>query len=148
MIKNNSIKIVGLLVTLAGLAVAVYFFLPVKFDPNPQVWFSATYYLQFIPLYIAVTFLLCGFFIFMGYSRVNLYLAVFGHATSEEILFSWLGLTVSPLPTYAMYIFFPFSLVALWLAYSNVLKKKPVSVAEAVFGIVFSTAFILFPRFL
>src|SRR5690606_7527777 len=125
-------------IVIAGLISSWLFGSSVYFSVNPQVWFTPAYYLQFIPLYIAVSFLLCGVFIVSDFSGINFYLAVFGHATSEEILFSLVGLTTTPLPLYAIYIFFPLSCLALWLAYANVLNKKKVSIAEAVFGIVFS----------
>ena len=146
--KENHVRIIGMAMVVVGLMFSVHSLFSVRFDPNPSVWFSASYYVQFIPLYIAVTFLLCGLFVVLGYSHVNVYLAVFGHATSEEILFSLIGLTTSPLPVYAMVIFLPFSFLALWVAYMNTLEKKPVSVVEAIFGIVFSTAFIILPRYM
>ncbi|VUD67623.1 hypothetical protein TDB9533_03896 [Thalassocella blandensis] len=146
--KIINVKNTGALIALTGLIFAAVFGNAVHFNPNPQVWFSPDYYIQFIPLYIAITFLLCGVFIFTGFSQVNIYLAVFGHATSEEIFFDVIGLTTTPLPFYAICIFLPLSLLALWLAYSNILQKEKVSIAEAIFGIVFSTLFILLPRFL
>lgn len=141
-------RYVGAAIAIVGLIFAIVFGAAVHFNPNPQVWFSPDYYIQFIPLYIAVTFLLCGIFVFTEFSQVNVYLAVFGHATSEEILFDFIGLTNTPLPVYAIWIFLPLSLIALFTAYTNFLDKQKVSVPEAIFGIVFSTMFILLPRFL
>ena len=146
--KRHHIKNTALVVVATGLIFSLQAILSVQFNPNPTVWFQPDYYLQFIPVYISVTLLFCGIFVLFEYSRVNFYLAVFGHATSEEILFSLIGVTTSPLPSYAMVILFPASLVALWMAYRNTLKKRTVSVPEAVFGILFSTAFILLPRYL
>lgn len=142
------IRLLGTMVALLGLVFAVLFKQSVHFEVNPQVWFSPSYYLQFIPLYIAVALLISGVLVAVRFAGVNFYLAIFGHATSEEILFSWLGWTTTPLPSYAVYLFFPLSLLALLVAYSNVLKAKRVSVLEAMFGVIFSTAFILLPRFL
>ncbi|NVK55319.1 MAG: hypothetical protein HWE26_06870 [Alteromonadaceae bacterium] len=146
--KKRHIKIIAFVTMLVGMFFSLQSFLAVEFELNPNVWFTADYYLQFIPLYISVSFLLCGVFVLTGYSRVNFYLAMFGHATSEEILFSLIGLATTPLPFYAIIIFLPASLIALWVAYANKLQQKRVSVGEAIFGIIFSTAFILLPRYL
>lgn len=97
-------------------------------------------------MYIAILLLLSG--VFIKYSQANLYLASFGHAASEEIIFSWIGLVDTPLPSFAIAIFLPLSLVALWSAYFNMLKQKPLSIWEAIVGFVISTLFILLPRFL
>ncbi|WP_416307968.1 hypothetical protein [Neptunicella sp. SCSIO 80796] len=145
--RQKYIQYTGWAVLVIALIFTAIFAISVQIDPNPQVWFTPEYYLQFIPLYIAVTFLLCGLFVVSGFSGVNVYLALFGHAASEEILFSWMGLTTTPLPTYATYILFPFSCLALWVAYANILDKNRVSSSEAIFGFVFSTAFILLPRY-
>lgn len=146
--NKNQIKTIALLIVITGALFSALSFMSVHFNPDPSLWFTANYYLQFIPLYISVTFLLSGLFILTGYSRVNFYLAVFGHATSEEIIFSLIGITSSPLPTYAMVIFLPSSIAALWVAYTNPLKKKKISISEAIFGVLFSTAFILLPRYI
>lgn len=84
----------------------------------------------------------------MRSSKANLYLAVFGHTASEEILFSMAGITETQLPLSAVAIFLPLSLIALWLGYFNVLNQKKLSVGEAVFSFIVSTAFILLPRYL
>lgn len=145
---SNWIRILGAIVAVVGLVFSWLFKQDVQFNINPEVWFSASYYVQFIPLYIAVSLLLCGAFVATRFRGVNFYLAVFGHSTSEEILFSLIGWTTTPLPSYAIVVFLPLSIVAIAIAYTNVLKANRVSVVEAIFGIVFSTAFILLPRFL
>ena len=146
--QNRAMNIAGLLILLSGTVFIILFGRSLQFDPNPTVWFTPAYYLQFIPIYIAVIFFICGFFLVIKFRKVNVYLAVFGHATSEEIIFSIVGLTVTPLPTYAMAIFLPLSIIALWIAYRNTLDRETVSLAEAIFGIVLSTASILIPRYL
>ncbi|WP_293751119.1 hypothetical protein [uncultured Paraglaciecola sp.] len=75
-------------------------------------------------------------------------MASFRHAASEEIIFSWIGIVDTPLPPFSIAIFVPLSLVALWAAYFNMLKQKPLSIWEAIVGFVISTLFILLPRFL
>jgi hypothetical protein len=148
-IKNSNItKLVACVLTLSGLFFSVKFFMQVEFNVNPQVWFSAQYYEQFIPFYIAIILLLSGVFVYTKYSQANLYLAAFGHTASEEILFSWIGIVDTPLASFSVVIFLPLSLIALWTAYFNILKQKPLSIGEAIFGFVISTLFILLPRYL
>lgn len=149
-IKNSNItKLIACVLTLSGLFFTVQFFLQIEFNINPQVWFSAQYYEQFIPFYIAIILLLSGVFIFAKYAQANLYLAAFGHAASEEIIFSWIGVVdTTPLPSFSFVIFLPLSLIALWIAYFNILKQKPLSIGEAIIGFVVSTLFILLPRYL
>ncbi|MFQ3191791.1 MAG: hypothetical protein ACI936_002940 [Paraglaciecola sp.] len=148
-VKNSNVtQLIACILSLSGLFFCVRFFMQVEFNISSQVWFSAQYYEQFIPFYVAILLLLSGVFVFMKYSQANLYLASFGHATSEEIIFNWIGIVDTPLPAYSIAIFLPLSLVALWAAYFNMLKQKPISILEAVVGFVISTLFILLPRFL
>ena len=148
-IKNSNVtQLIACVLSLSGVFFSVRFFMQIEFNISPQVWFSAQYYEQFIPFYIAILLLLSGVFVFTKYSQANLYLASFGHAASEEIIFSWIGIVETPLPAYSIAIFVPLSLVALWAAYFNMLKQKPLSILEAIVGFVISTLFILLPRFL
>jgi len=148
-VKNSNLtQLIACVLSLGGLFFSMRFFMQVEFNINPQVWFSAQCYEQFIPLYIAILLLLSGVFVFTKYSQANLYLASFGHAASEEIIFSWTGIIDTPLPSFSIAILLPLSLVALWAAYFNMLKQKPLSIWEAIIGFVISTLFILLPRFL
>lgn len=139
--------ITGGIFSVVGLYFTVVLAMPLQFNVNPQVWFSAEYYTQFIPFYTAFTLLFSGALLMANLSQVNFNLAFFGHTASEEILFSLIGLTKTQLPLSAISIFLPLSLIALWLGYFNVLNQKRLSVVEAILGFVVSTAFILLPRF-
>jgi hypothetical protein len=146
-IKNSNLtQLIACVLTLAGLFFSVQFFMQIEFNIHLQVWFSAQHYEQFIPMYIAILLLLSG--VFIKYSQANLYLASFGHAASEEIIFSCVGIVNTPLPSFSIALFLPLSLVALWAAYFNMLKQKPFTILEAINGFVISTLFILLPRFL
>jgi hypothetical protein len=148
-IKNSNLtQLIACVLTLAGLFFSVQFFMQIEFNIHLQVWFSAQHYEQFIPMYIAILLLLSGVFVFIKYSQANLYLASFGHAASEEIIFSCVGIVNTPLPSFSIALFLPLSLVALWAAYFNMLKQKPFTILEAINGFVISTLFILLPRFL
>jgi hypothetical protein len=146
-IKNSNLtQLIACVLTLAGLVFSVQFFMQIEFNIHLQVWFSAQHYEQFIPMYIAILLLLSG--VFIKYSQANLYLASFGHAASEEIIFSCVGIVNTHLPSFSIALFLPLSLVALWAAYFNMLKQKPFTILEAINGFVISTLFILLPRFL
>jgi hypothetical protein len=146
-IKNSNLtQLIACVLTLAGLFFSVQFFMQIEFNIHLQVWFSAQHYEQFIPMYIAILLLLSG--VFIKYSQANLYLASFGHAASEEIIFSCVGIVNTHLPSFSIALFLPLSLVALWAAYFNMLKQKPFTILEAINGFVISTLFILLPRFL
>lgn len=146
--KRKTQNTIGGGLTLLGLIFIIVFYLPVKFDRDPENWhpenwFNSAYYTQFVPLFIAITLLLTGIFVLGRFKQANLYLAVFGHTAFEEIAFSWIGWTTTPLPGYAIALFFPLSIACLWMGYFNVLQLKRLSVIEAIFGIVLSTACVL-----
>lgn len=140
------LRALAIMLFLIGLGFSLSVFIGLEFNPNPEVWFTAAYYSQFLPLYITVTLMLAGLYCLFKWKQANLFLAMFGHTASEEIVFSWLGFTQTALSPYAIYIFFPLSLICLWLAYSNRMKLKRLSIAEAVFGFLLSVAFVFAPR--
>tara|TARA_R110002167_G_scaffold10266_6_gene47405 strand:- start:280 stop:744 length:465 start_codon:yes stop_codon:yes gene_type:complete len=147
-VDQKVVRFTGVIFTFVGLYFAVCLFIPLQFDKNPFVWFKSEYFTQFIPFYIAVTLLLSGLFLTTRFFQANIYLAVFGHTASEEILFSWIGITNTDLPLSAIVVFFPLSLLALWLGYFNILKQRKLSLLEGVCGFVGSTALLLLPRFI
>ena len=114
----------GVVFALIGLYYTIVLVTPLQFEHNPQVWFTPKYYAQFIPFYTAATLLLSGVFLATQHSQANFHLAFFGHTASEEIIFGWIGFTDMQLSLSVIVIFFPLSLIALWLGYFNVLKQK------------------------
>lgn len=145
--QHAILRSVGICFALLGLAGAIGFSIPAKINRNPAVWLMPDYYGQFLPIAISVMLLVCGAFLTFESRKANFNLAVFGHTASEEALFSWIGWTKSALPPWAITVFFVLSLFALGIAYSNVLKQKRLSVAEALFGICFGALLILLPKF-
>jgi magnesium-transporting ATPase (P-type) len=131
---------------LLGAIFTVIVFVGLEFNPDSRVWFTADYYSQFLPLYITVTLALAGIYALLKLKQANLFLAMFGHTASEEIVFSWMGFTQTALSFYAICIFFPISILSLWLAYSNRMQLKRLSLAEAVFGFLLSLVFVFAPR--
>lgn len=143
--KKEYIKTLGIAFMVSGIVFAVLFSIPAKIDPNPSVWFKSEYYSQFLPIAVSLMLFVSGIFLAFKHSKANFNLAVFGHTASEEVVFDWIGLTNSALPTWAMWVFFLLSVLTLWIAYSNFLQQKRLSVWEAIFGIVFGAVLILLP---
>ena len=148
MILQKKLKIASYVAILTGLAFAIYFAKPTHIALDPRVWFTPQYYSQFLPVAVSVMLMLCGVFVALNHKASNFNLAVFGHTASEEALFCWFGFTKSLIPQWILVCFFLISLLALWVAYSNVLKKKRLSIVEALFGIIFGALLVLGPNFL
>ncbi|MEZ5277016.1 MAG: hypothetical protein R3F07_11600 [Opitutaceae bacterium] len=138
------VKATGIVFLATGLMATISFAWRVEFNPDPTVWFTPAYYSQFLPLAVSCMLLVSGLLLTFERSKANFYLAVFGHTSSEEAAFHWIGLTRSSLPTWVMWVFFILSLVALCIAYGNLLGKKRLSVPEALFGLALGTSLALF----
>lgn len=141
-------KLIGGGVSIVGFSFAVYFATQVNLSIKLESWFNQEYWVQFMPLVSSILLLISGILAFLERPNANFTLAVFGHTVSEQIVFSWLGLTDigSSLleliglksfnyPEHAILWFFGLSLISLCIAYSNVLKLRPVSLGEAMIGI-------------
>lgn len=141
-------KTIGSGFLVLALACSVLFVKQTHFSIQLQDWFSMRYLAQFTPIIISAIFLTCSIFLLLKHTKTNAVLALFGHGVSEEIAFSWFGLTSTQLPSYAIIPLFGCSIIALWLAYSNRLKLKPVSVGDAALGIMTGIMFSLLSGYL
>lgn len=141
-------KLIGAGVSIVGLSFAVYFATQINFSIKLESWFNQEYWVQFMPLVSSILLLTAGILAFLERPNANFTLALFGHTVSEQIMFAWLGLTDigSSLleliglksfnyPEHAILWFFGLSIMSLCIAYSNVLKLRPVSLGEAIIGI-------------
>lgn len=146
--KRSYIRALGACFVVVGIAFAIIFAQPVKMNPNPGVWLSPDYYSQFLPIAVSFMLLICGTFLALEHAKANFNLAVFGHTAFEEVFFSSIGLTQSALSGWTKWVFLILSLVTLWIAYSNLLKQKPLSLGEALFGIIFGAVLVLLPTIL
>lgn len=129
-------KTIGSVFLILALVFSVLLVQQTHFSIQLQSWLSLSYFAQLSPLILSGIFLITGVFLLLKHKKTNAILTLFGHGASEEIAFSWLGLTTTQFPSYAILPFFCCSIIALWLAYSNRLKLKPVSVGDAVVGII------------
>jgi hypothetical protein len=71
--------------------------------------------------------------------KSNPVLALFGFTVLEEIVFSWFGLISIDFPIYIVAIFFSSALLALWIAYSNTINQKHLSLKEGVSSLIMGT---------
>lgn len=146
--KVGKTKIVGGAISIVGLVLSVFFAAQTSVSIRLESWFSQEYWVQFMPLVSSLLLLLAGILAVVERPNANFILALFGHTISEQIIFTWLGLTdMSSLffnliglkslnfPDYTILWFFGLSIVTLWIAYSNVLNLRRVSSGEALLGI-------------
>lgn len=147
-LKVGKVKIIAGGISIVGLAFSLYFATEINFSIRLESWFNQEYWVQFMPLASSILLLAAGILALLDHPNANFTLALFGHTVSEQIMFAWLGLTDigSSLlefiglksfnyPEQAILWFFGLSLMSLCIAYSNVLKLKPVSLGEAMIGI-------------
>lgn len=141
-------KIIAGVITIVGLAFSLYFATQINFSIRLESWLNQEYWVQFMPLASSIFLLAAGILALLEQPNANFSLALFGHTVSEQIILAWLGLTDigSSLlelvglksfnyPEQAILWFFGLSLISLCVAYSNVLKLRPVSIGEAIIGI-------------
>lgn len=138
----------GITFMITGLVCAILYALPTHTNPDARVWLTPEYYSQFLPVALFAMLLISGVLMTFRHSKANFNLAVFGHTASEEAIFNGIGWTNSAFPTWTLILVFLLSLLALWVAYSNVLEQKRLSIGEALFGIVFGAALVLLPKVL
>ncbi|MBC3767079.1 hypothetical protein [Neptunicella marina] len=144
--NQNVIKTLGILFLMVGTAFSVPFYDQVHTSLDMSIWFTPSYYTQFIPLFIGITCIIAGLLVLYGYRHCNIYLVLFGHAAVEDVLFNWLGWSNTNLTVSSIVFFLPLGVLALVLGYLNSLGKKPVSLLEAFAGLLFTTIWILSPN--
>jgi hypothetical protein len=141
-------KAIGGGISIVGLVLTVFFAAQTSFSIRLESWFNQEYWVQFMPLVSSILLLIAGMLAVFKRPNANFTLALLGHTISEEIIFGWLGITnISSsfldliglkninFPDYATLWFFGLSLISLWIAYSNVLNLRRVSLGEAIFGV-------------
>lgn len=143
--KQKYIRALGACFVVAGIAFAIVFSLPVETNSDAGVGLSPDYYSQFLPIAVSVMLFLCGLFLALDHAKANFNLAIFGHTAFEEVFFNAIGLTQSAVPAWTKWVFFILSIITLWIAYSNVLEQKRLSLAEALFGVLFGAVLVLLP---
>jgi len=149
-------KIIGLAFSFIGILFSIIFLLQTDvntdlkeyFDFSLKSYFSLSYFSQVLPLIICLILLYGGLLLLVKPTRSNPILAVFGFAVLEEIVFSWFGIISINFPTYIVAIFFSSALLALWIAYSDTINQKHLSLKEGVSSLILGTIITAFSYYL
>ena len=147
-LRVGKTKVIAGGISLAGLVMIVYFAAQTSFSIRLESWFNQEYWVQFVPLVSSMLLFTAGMLAIFERPNANFTLALFGHSISEQIIFGWLGLTdISSslleliglksfnFPNYTVLWFFGLSLITLYIAYSNVLNLRRVTLPQALIGI-------------
>ena len=109
------------------------------FDFSFKSYFSLSYFNQILPLILCFILLYGGILLIFKPTKSNPVLALFGFTVLEEIMFSWLGLISIDFPIYVFAIFFSSALLALWIAYSDTINQKRLSLKEGISSLFLGT---------
>jgi len=149
-------KIIGIAFSSIGILFSIIFLfesginvnLKEYFDFSFKSYFSLSYFNQILPLIICLILLYGGILLLVKPTKSNPILAVFGFAVLEEIVLSWFGITSINFPTYIVVIFFFSALLALWIAYSDTINQKHLSLKEGVSSLILGTTITAFSNWL
>ena len=149
-------KIIGIAFSSIGILFSIIFLfesgintnLKEYFDFSFKSYFSLSYFNQILPLITCLILLYGGILLLVKPTKSNPILAVFGFAVLEEIVLSWLGITSINFPTYIVVIFFSSALLALWIAYSDSINQKHLSLKEGVSSLILGTTITAFSNWL
>lgn len=149
-------KIIGIAFSSIGILFSIIFLfesgintnLKEYFDFSFKSYFSLSYFNQILPLIICLILLYGGILLLVKPTKSNPILAVFGFAVLEEIVLSWFGITTINFPTYIVVIFFSSALLALWIAYSDTINQKHLSLKEGVSSLILGTTITAFSNWL
>jgi len=140
-------KIIGILFSVIAILFSIIFLiqsdlninLKEYFDYSFKSYFSLSYFNQILPLILCFILLYGGVLLIIKPIKSNPVLALFGFTVLEEIVFSWFGLISINFPIYIVVIFFSSALLALWIAYSDTINQKHLSLKEGVSSLITGT---------
>ena len=140
-------KIIGILFSVIAILFSIIFLiqsdlninLKEYFDYSFKSYFSLSYFNQILPLILCFILLYGGVLLTIKPIKSNPVLALFGFTVLEEIVFSWFGLISINFPIYIVVIFFSSALLALWIAYSDTINQKHLSLKEGVSSLITGT---------
>ena len=140
-------KIIGILFSVIAILFSIIFLiqsdlninLKEYFDYSFKSYFSLSYFNQILPLILCFILLYRGVLLIIKPIKSNPILALFGFTVLEEIVFSWFGLISINFPIYIVVIFFSSALLALWIAYSDTINQKHLSLKEGVSSLITGT---------
>ena len=140
-------KIIGIVFSVIAILFSIIFLiqsdlninLKEYFDYSFKSYFSLSYFNQILPLILCFILLYGGVLLIIKPIKSNPVLALFGFTVLEEIVFSWFGLISIDFPIYIVVIFFSTALLALWIAYSDTINQKHLSLKEGVSSLITGT---------
>lgn len=140
-------KIIGIVFSVIAILFSIMFLiqsdlninLKEYFDYSFKSYFSLSYFNQILPLILCFILLYGGVLLIIKPIKSNPVLALFGFTVLEEIMFSWFGLISIDFPIYIVVIFFTSALLALWIAYSDTINQKHLSLKEGVSSLIMGT---------
>ncbi|MFL0351985.1 hypothetical protein [Xanthomarina sp. GH4-25] len=149
-------KIIGIVFSFIGILFSVIFLihsdininLKEYFDFSFKSYFSLSYFNQILPLIICLILFYGGILLIIKPTKSNPILALFGFTVLEQIVFSWFGIISIDFSTYVIGIFFFCTILALWIAYSNTINQKRLSLKEGVFSLILGTIINAFSYYL
>ena len=109
------------------------------FDFSLKSYFSLEYLRQVTPLIICLILLYGGILLILKPSKSNPVLALFGFTVLEEVIFSWFDIIAIGFPVVVVALFFCCALLSLWIAYSNTINLKRLSLKEGVSSLILGT---------
>ena len=109
------------------------------FDFSFKSYFSLEYLRQITPLILCLILLYGGVLLIIKPSKSNPVLALFGFTVLEEILFDWFNIFAIDFPVVVVTLFFCCALLSLWIAYSNTINLKRLSLKEGVSSLILGT---------
>lgn len=149
-------KIIGIAFSFIGILFSIIFLiqsdlninLKEYFDFSFKSYFSLSYFNQILPLIICLILLYGGILLIIKPTKSNPVLALFGFTVLEEIVFNWFGIISIDFTTYIIVIFLSVALLALWIAYSNKINQKRLSLKEGVSSLTLGTIITAFSYYL
>ena len=140
-------QIIGIVFSVIAILFSIFFLiqsdlninLKEYFDYSFKSYFSLSYFNQILPLILCFILLYGGVLLIIKPIKSNPVLALFGFTVLEEIVFSWFGLISIDFPIYIVVIFFSSALLALWIAYSDTINQKHLSLKEGVSSLIMGT---------
>lgn len=117
------------------------------FDYSFKSYFSLSFFNKILPLSICLILLYGGILLLIRPTKSNPILALFGFTVLEQVVFSWFGIISIDFPTYIVILFFFSALLSLWIAYSDNINQKHLSLKEGASGLILGTLINAFSYF-
>ena len=149
-------KIIGIVYSIIGILFSIIFLIKTDLNTNLKEYFnfsfksyfSLSYFNKILPLIICLILFYGGLLLIIKPTKSNPILALFGFTVLEEIVFSWFGIITINFPSYIVAIFFSSALFALWIAYSDTINQKRLSLKEGASSLILGTIITAFSYYL